>query len=613
MKLSPGLISFFFVLLIAGFLSRCANPVMPIGGAKDTTPPTVLNSNPGNYSVNFSGRVITIEFDEFIKLDKINQQALISPPTETNPEFRLKGKSLQVRFEEDLRPETTYTIFFGNAIVDLTESNPLEGFNFVFSTGSVLDSMSLAGNVRFAFDEKAGEGIYALLYRDVLDTIPVDSLPFKRKPYYVARADKKGVFRFRNLRNEAYLMFALEDKNSNFLYDKGGEALAFTDLLVKPEFIADNRRMNKSEEDTLGHLMHDDHDLLEETDVKTKDSLMRVSDKIADSLDFMKLAKHDLSLFYEIDSTQRLMRSETVKKGLLRFAFRYPASLVEVEPLEILPDSFGLIRQYSRYADTLNWHFRDNVLDSLKITVKFDTLINDTLHLALTPRSGGVQKRSSKDVQKEGVLTFSSKAEGRKLDIGDKLLLNFTEPVIHYQMRDSNRFIANEDTLYNQLKFIKFDSIGLQYLLDVPDFEPEKSYSILFPDSVFFGLNGAVNDTIDLKFRVPAVSDYGNMFLEIVNENKESLIVQLLGQKENVLEERFVNATEKLVYNNMKPGKYRVKAIFDRNNNKRWDTGDWTKRIQPERVAYLLKELEIRPNWDLEEVWDINESKPESK
>jgi len=200
------------IALIAGLFMvafRCANPVMPLGGEKDFTPPKVVHSTPERNATNFKGRTVSITFDEFVKFEKINQQSLISPSPPTKPEYRIKGKSVLVKFNEALFDETTYTLFFGNAIVDLSENNALEGFNFVFSTGPVLDSMSLAGTVVQAFNRKPAEGSFVMLYRMQHDTIPLDSLPFKIKPYYVARTDKQGRFRFSNLRNDPYYLFAI--------------------------------------------------------------------------------------------------------------------------------------------------------------------------------------------------------------------------------------------------------------------------------------------------------------------------------------------------------------------------------------------------------------------
>ncbi len=204
-------------------LQQCANPVMPRGGPKDEQPPGVVQSNPANRSVNFIENTIEITFDEFVKLSNTQSEVLISPPLNKNPEYRLRGKTLQIKFEEELVPNTTYTIFFGDAIGDLTENNPVSGYSFVFSTGPVLDSMSIEGLVNNAFDLMAPEDAVVMLYDRAPDTIPVDSLPYLLRPLYVARTDETGHFRLANLKDTRYKIFALSDMNSNFLYDMPGE------------------------------------------------------------------------------------------------------------------------------------------------------------------------------------------------------------------------------------------------------------------------------------------------------------------------------------------------------------------------------------------------------
>ncbi len=586
---------------------------MPAGGIKDTLPPQVINSIPANYSVNFDGKTIEIEFNEYIKLDKINQQALISPPLEKNPEYRIKGKKLQVRFDEELKPETTYTIFFGNAIVDLTESNPLAAHTFVFSTGPVLDSMAFRGKVHFAFEDIAAEEVFVFLYRIEEDTIPVDSLPFLKKPYYVSRTDKKGNFRFRNLRNEPYLMFALEDRNSNFKYDKGGEAIAFSNEIVKPEFLEIIQdpifeELDSPPTDSMDH-QHDDHD---QGFDRQRDSLAYVAKVRSDSLSFDKLKPYTLNLFYEPDSTQKLLRAEVVKKGQLRFAFRYPAPDVSVEPMIQLPDTLGLLKMYTPKKDTLLWFYRDSVLDTIPISIKYDTLIDDTLRMAMSPKVSLAARKNQKKKAEGPGLNFTSKVMSRKLDIGKQLTLTFPEPVIRFQMRDSSRYIAAGDTIYNQVSFVKSDSLGLHYTLDVPAFEAEKDYSVLIPDSVFFGLSGLTNDTIAIDFKVPAISDYGTLVLDLIPETDFPVLIQLLTPKGDVVEQRTIRGSQKLKYELMKPAKFIVKAIIDENSNGRWDTGDLVNKKQPERVFFMDKELEIRANWDLEEEWVIGASEDSS-
>ncbi|MCK9291801.1 MAG: Ig-like domain-containing protein [Bacteroidales bacterium] len=602
------------ILLVFGLLlSRCANPVMPLGGEKDITPPRVVNSMPENYAVNFNEKSITITFDEYIKLDKISQQALISPPLSENPEYRIKGRNLQIIFPEKLRENTTYSLFFGNAIVDMNENNPLESYRFIFSTGPVLDSMSLAGKLNYAFDDKAAADAFVMLYRTELDSIPRDSLPHLSKPYYLARADKNGEFLFRNLRHEPYWMYALEDKNSNFLYDKGGEAIAFADTLVFPQYIEKPKPL-KVHQDTIMPI--DTLMLADSIDLTVADSLQRMQQladsllaeggKLADSVFSTMLDKHYLRLFYEIDSTQRLLRSELLADGLLRFAFRFDARQIHIKSLTALPDSFQYVQAYSHKADTLFWYFRSGIIDSIQLHITYDTLINDTLQLSLIPKQTAAQQRASKKDDQPAKIAFTTNLQNKRLDIGKPLIFNFSEPITHYQMRDSSRFIAGTDTLYNQLRFIPYDSLGLQYTLDWEPFKPETTYNLLAPDSIFFSLNEKSNDTIALSFTIPSTGDYGNLYLNMIMEKEAHMIVQLLSSKDEVMREEFIEKSDKISWELLPPGKYRVKAIHDKNANKVWDTGNLIQRLQPEKIGYFEKEIEIRANWDLEESWELN-------
>lgn len=595
---------------------------MPTGGERDIEPPRVVASDPPNFSTNFAGTRISLTFSEFVSLKGIQQQLLISPPLEKRPEFRLRGRTLQIRFDEELKPETTYNMYFGDAIVDLTEGNPLTDFSFVFSTGPLLDSMSMSGNMRYAFDLKPPEDAFVLLYMVDNDTIELDSLPYLVKPYYVARADKEGNFRFNNLRNQQFKIFGLTDRNSNFIYDMAGEAIAFLDSLVTPAYfspLADSALL-------VGSFTMSDTTRLPTDTISVADTIF-VADTIAaadsvyidtgllDSLRFemeqerrLEKAYYNLRLFNEVDSTQRLLRTELAKAGLLQFSFRFPAKAVSVEPLQAVPDTLGLLKQYSKQADTLFWYFRQNVLDSISVVVQLDTLINDTLHLSLKPRqSFGLGRRGQSDeVDKPSFLNFTTNAKNRRLEVERDLIFSFDYPVVHMHLRDSTRFTTSEDTTYNSISFAAADSIGLKYRLQYK-FEPDGTYGIYIPDSSFYGLNGSWNDTIDLRIRVPALSDYGNLFVELSLPSDEVFVVQLLNSRGDVLREQLVSSSGPLSFTNLQAGKYGLKAIQDTNRNGRWDTGDYLKGIQPERVFVFPKEIEVRANWDFEEDWDIAE------
>ena len=215
-------------------LIRCANIVSPTGGPKDIVPPVVLLATPENQSTNFQGKVINITFDEYVTLNNPNNNILISPPLEENPDYKLNGKSLIIKFKEPLKSETTYSINFGESIKDLHEGNIFKDYSYVFSTGENIDSLTLEGQLLQAIDHKPSADFFVMLYCNENDTISLDSLPYLVKPYYVTKSDKEGKFKFSGLKENDYLVFALKDENSNMRFDLPNENIAFLDSLVKP-------------------------------------------------------------------------------------------------------------------------------------------------------------------------------------------------------------------------------------------------------------------------------------------------------------------------------------------------------------------------------------------
>ena len=163
MKKAIWKISVLCLVTLAFILANCARPGSPGGGPKDTQPPQIIKSEPPNYSTHFSADRFRIDFDEFIELNNINQSILISPPMKEMPDFKPKGKSLLVKFEEPLKENTTYTLFFGDGIVDITEKNVVTDNTYIFSTGDRVDSMSMEGIVVNALDQKPVADVFVML------------------------------------------------------------------------------------------------------------------------------------------------------------------------------------------------------------------------------------------------------------------------------------------------------------------------------------------------------------------------------------------------------------------------------------------------------------------
>ena len=590
MKTSARIIT---ILAIALLLVGCANVVMPSGGPKDTKSPVVLEASPANNSTDFKGKTIHLTFDEFIVLNNPSNNVMISPPMSKKPTYRTSGKTLIIKFEEQLQPNTTYSINFGDAIKDLHEGNIFKGYTFNFSTGASIDSLSLKGKVISASEFKPMDGMVVGLYSGDNESVTLDSLPYKIKPNYITTTDKNGEFEFSGLADKEYLVFALKDANSNLIYDLPNEEIAFCSDLIKPYYI-DNQIINKSVSDTI-----------QNDSIAANDSILIKVDSI---LEVKKpdYPIYELFSFIQEDSVQKLFKKELVEEGLLRFVFRYPASNVRINALESLPDTFNIMPVYSMRKDTVLWYFTP-CKDSLWISINDGVKISDTTHYSLKPRENASRRRRRQEENVVKRLTVKNNLKANKLKPEQPLIFVFNEPIIKVNQPDSMLFVENNDTIYRKQQFEKLDEYGFKYQI-VNDLKPENKYQVIVPDSVFFGVRGYTNDTILTNFSVQEESAFGNIYITVeIPENVPQVIVELTTENGKTIDTHIVTKTGELAFEYLDPGKYKLKATIDLDANGVWSPGNFTKRLQAEKIVFYQNTLEVRANWDidLDEPWKI--------
>ncbi|WP_207514765.1 Ig-like domain-containing protein [Longitalea luteola] len=227
----------------------CANIVPPMGGPRDSLPPRLTKVNPHDSAINFSGKKIVFEFDEFVQVENAQENLLVSPVPKINPIVDAKLRTVTVTVKDTLQPNTTYSIDFGNAIKDINEGNVLKNFTYLFSTGETLDSLSLAGKVIIAESGKTDSTLIVMLHSST-----DDSAVIKEKPRYIARVDKDGNFTFSNLPSGSFAMFALKDEGGQRRYLSNSQLFAFADERVSPSTtptpITLYAYLEKEEEDT---------------------------------------------------------------------------------------------------------------------------------------------------------------------------------------------------------------------------------------------------------------------------------------------------------------------------------------------------------------------------
>lgn len=235
MKVIQNILTGFVSLLLTGMVvlplatlpTGCANIVPPLGGDKDTLAPVLTKALPNDSTVNFEGKKITLLFDEYIQLDNINENLIVSPTPKLAPEVTARLKTLTITLKDTLQPNTTYTFDFGNGIKDINENNILRNFSYTFSTGTALDQGMLSGNILIAETGKADSTLIAMLYAD-----GNDSTVYKEKPRYITRVNRDGKFLFKNLPSGKFYLYALKDEGSSKRYMSKKQLFAFADAPV---------------------------------------------------------------------------------------------------------------------------------------------------------------------------------------------------------------------------------------------------------------------------------------------------------------------------------------------------------------------------------------------
>jgi uncharacterized protein (DUF2141 family) len=218
----------FFVYASSVLESGCATIGSPVGGPRDSIPPVLLDADPPNGSLHFNENRITLTYNEYVQLMKLQDNLLVSPTPKITPNVDFKLKTVTIKIRDTLEPNTTYRFDFGNSIADNNEGNAIKHYSYIFSTGSYIDSLQFSGNVQLAETGKRDSTLLVFLYKD-LD----DSAVLKHKPRYISRLDSMGNFTFYNLPRGIYNVYALKDEGGQRVYNHPDELFAFADSAVK--------------------------------------------------------------------------------------------------------------------------------------------------------------------------------------------------------------------------------------------------------------------------------------------------------------------------------------------------------------------------------------------
>lgn len=606
MKNNLKYILFAFVIL-ALLLQYCASPGPLKGGPKDEDPPVFLGSDPVKFSKNQKPGKIWLEFDEFLVLKDINQNMIVSPPLNEKPEVKLKGKKVLVKNDRNIiwEENTTYTYFFGDAICDLHEENPYHNFEYVFSTGPDIDSLSIRGKVLQARFLTPEESVFVALYkRGMNDSIPFDSLPYYVRPYYIAKTNELGEYQLNNLRYDEYMLFAVKDVNSNYYFDLPNEEIAFLDSLVFPQEVFEYIP------DTIPVIPED---------TAMMDSLWQYHSYT------MVQNPVDVFMFLQDDSIPRLLETNVTLNKKIDFFFRYPYK--DSLKIELINDSLAsdwYIKEFSKYKDTLTLWFKEIPNDTLEIKLTIDTIQADTLEFIVqenvkqkdTKRKKRRRKKEESKQQKEEKPTigYSSNVKTNH-HFYKPIIISFETPLTYANFENAELV---EDSIIVEPKYTFTDSLKRHLKIEY-NWKEATPYKFTIPQEALRDLFDIPNDSINLNFTTTSIDSYGNISLNMAFDSlfKAPMLIELVqgeNEKEKVVRQYSIWNDTILQIQNVPEGEYFLKAIEDLNNDKRWNSGNFGESLQPEQVFFFPMPVSVKAGWDIEDKWEIlltDRQKPE--
>lgn len=591
-------------------LTGCANRgIGPQGGPKDTIPPVVVKETPANGSNHFKDKKIEILFNEYLQLDNVQANLLVSPPQQVPPDVKAQGKKVVITMQEDLIDSTTYTLDFGNSICDYTEKNPIRGYQYAFTTGDRIDSLEVYGVVVNAEDLNPVSGVLVGLHANLSDSA-FSTLPFTR----IARTDSLGGFGVRNLRGGQYSLYALQDLSRDYRYQPG-EGLAFADSLVVPEYQVEIVR------DTIWR----------DTLLVDNQTLDTITMGIVDSVRIVEntyVGPSDLLLWFFRENKVRhyFQRAYREEQHTIRLVFGAPQdSLPVVRALPpsamdslandsawIDPMQYALL-QANPTRDTLVYWLTDSLAigqDSIFLEMtylKSDSAYNivpqtDTISaIYRAPRLTAKAKEAIDKKNRERMLELRSNAKSG-FEVYDTLRILSPMPIDSI-WADSIGLYEKVDTVYKSVPFTlqPTDSVPLGYLV-VARLEQGKSYELRLDSGAVRDVYGVANKAKKFTLQLKTAEDYSTLLIKIPTYDP-AIRLQLLDEKDKPVRE-LPASPEGTKFEYLTPKAYYLRLYFDLDGNGKWTTGDWATKRQPEPVFYFPAKLTLRANWDFEEIFD---------
>ncbi len=525
--------SIILLIITLSVLLNCARRGTPTGGPKDEDAPITIKTVPQFKSVNFNKNEIRIYFDEYVKLEDVKKNLIISPPLKYPANITPLGipsKKIVIKLKDTLIANTTYTFNFGESIVDNNEGNVLKSFNYVFSTGNYIDSLAISGSISDSFSKESDKYVSILLY-EANDQFN-DSTIYKEKPLYVTNTLDSLAWNIDNLKAGKYHLLALKSDRNDYLFNPKSDKIAYLDTIIS---------------------------------VPTE-------------------KQFKLKLFKEIIAFKPFKATE-VSKGHIVFPyegigcdFKVALDSVKSNLKTIISKSF-----LEKDKDTLNYYYKtDNEIDSLFFNL---TSTNYSSTEKITLRSKEIDS-----------IIITANLRGN-MTFRDTLTLQINNPLDQFNKELFSVF--DKDTVAVNFKLKRKNHTELQVLFNAKE---NQNYKVkILPNAITDFFNQTNKDTIKYSLKTKEKDNYGSISFDFKNTNNESIIIQLLSKKEEIIATKYLNTDAAINFELLKPSVYLIRIIFDKNSNHIWDTGNYYNKNQPEKVVYFNTDIEVKENWFFKE------------
>ena len=549
----------------------CAQMSPLTGGYKDTIPPIIIQSLPLNNSVNSNTRNFFFAFDEPVDASKLRESLIISPYYTGNQEVKYKKNEVYVSFDSSFTENTTYIISFAGGIKDVTEGNELSNSKIVFSTGNYIDSSSVSGTVFSPIDNKRVENAVVGLYNEK-DSFDL----FTKKPTYFTFSDKSGLFKVDNVKPGLYKLYAFKDENKNFLAEYKGEAFGFIESPIS---------------------------------VKNKNKNILVNLYTEDLSKLKLLRKRNRGNVYELVYSKKIIDVDIISNTELDYSLNDNKNILIYKNVNVKDSVFAIIKAYDESAGLTSDSLFISFGKDTGLKIEFTSLFNSNLKFELEDTIF-YDLELSKPTNIEN-LNYKLLLDTIKIPdsvfykVGYKDKNNF-KGLFKINKNSVSDFVENHKKLYQEkesndsllnLLIGYYDKINTNTLTlsiekgSIVSIENDTlkkiSQKFTFKGSDFFGeLNGYVSDSLERK----------NMKVELVSLD---------------LKKKYKNkgSGSNILFQNIPPGKYYLRVIFDDNINNKWDYRSILSNNTSEEIIYFEKEIEIRSNWVIEDlVFDVNKS-----